>query len=141
MGREHVIPQLAMRLAGLAEEQPSGVIELPIQGTGEETRAFIYIDDMVDGMLAVAARGEHLGVYHIGTMSEIPIKELAVAIGRALGREVVVRPGPLQPGGTPRRCPDITKARAIGFEPRVSLSAGLERTVAWYRAHREPERQ
>lgn len=136
MGREHVIPQLSLRLTELAERQPSGTIELPIQGNGEETRAFIYIDDMVHGMLRVVERGEHLGIYHLGTTAEVTIKELALGIGRALGREIVVKPGALQPGGTPRRCPDITKVRALGFEPRVPLASGLEKTVGWYRAHR-----
>ncbi len=136
MGREHVIPQLSMRLADLADKQPTGTIELPIQGTGEETRSFVFIDDMVDGMVKVAERGEHLGIYHIGTTDEVEIRELAVAIGRALGRDVRVKAGELQPGGTPRRCPDITKARAIGYEPKVPLASGLEKTVAWYRAHR-----
>lgn len=136
MGKEHVIPQLSMRLAGLAAAQPTGAIELPIQGTGEETRSFVYIDDMVDGMITVAENGEHLGVYHIGTTDEISIKDLAVAIGRAMGREVKVKQGELQKGGTPRRCPDITKAGKIGYRPRVSLAAGLEKTVGWYRDHR-----
>jgi nucleoside-diphosphate-sugar epimerase len=136
MGREHVIPQLSMRLADLADAQPTGTIDLPIQGTGEETRAFVFIDDMVDGMVKVVERGEHLGIYHLGTTEETTIRELAVRIGRVLGREVRITPGQLQPGGTPRRCPDITRARALGYEPRVSLSAGLEATVSWYRANR-----
>jgi UDP-glucose 4-epimerase len=87
-------------------------------------------------MIRVIERGEHLGIYHIGTTDEIAMKELAVSIGRALGRDVVVKAGALQPGGTPRRCPDITKARGIGYEPRVPLTSGLEKTVAWYRANR-----
>lgn len=136
MGREHVIPQLSMRLADLADKQPVGKIALPIQGTGEETRSFVFIDDMVDGMIAVAERGEHLGIYHLGTTEEVTIRDLAIGIGRALGREVEIAKGELQPGGTPRRCPDITRARQIGYEPRVSLAAGLEKTVGWYRAHR-----
>jgi nucleoside-diphosphate-sugar epimerase len=136
MGREHVIPQLTLRLCELADTKPSGAIELPIQGTGEETRSFVFIDDMVAGMVAVAERGAHLGVYHLGTTAEISIRELAVLIGRALGRDVTVVPGSLQPGGTLRRCPDITRARTLGYEPRVPLADGIQKTVAWYRAHR-----
>jgi nucleoside-diphosphate-sugar epimerase len=136
MGREHVIPQLSLRVADLADKQPSGAIQLPIQGSGEETRAFVYVDDMAEGMLRVVERGAHLGVYHLGTTDEVTMKDLAIAIGRAVGRDVVVVPGALQPGGTPRRCPDISKARGLGYEPRVPLASGLERTVAWYRANR-----
>lgn len=136
MGREHVIPQLSIRLADLADAQPSGTIELPIQGTGDETRSFVFIDDMVDGMVKVAERGEHLGIYHLGTTDEVTIRDLAIGIGRALGRDVRVKPGQLQPGGTPRRCPEISRAKSIGYEPRVPLASGLETTVSWYRAHR-----
>ena len=136
MGREHVIPQLALRLCELADAQPSGTLELPIQGTGEETRAFVFIDDMVQGMLRVIERGEHLGVYHIGTTEEHTIADIAREIARALGREIEIKPGALQPGGTLRRCPDITRARTLGYAPAVPLATGIEKTVAWYRSHR-----
>jgi nucleoside-diphosphate-sugar epimerase len=46
-----------------------------------------------------------------------------------------IAPGELQAGGTPRRCADISKMRALGWSPVVGLDEGLERTVAWYRAH------
>ncbi len=135
MGREHVIPQLAMRLTVLAAAQPCGPLELTIQGTGDETRAFVFIDDMVEGMLRVVEKGGHLGIYHLGTTNEISIRDLAVMIGRTMNREVVINPGALQPGGTARRCPDIRRARGLGYEPRVALADGLKKTVAWYSEH------
>jgi nucleoside-diphosphate-sugar epimerase len=131
MGNEHVIPQLTRRLYELAR-RTRGVVPLPIQGNGDETRAFVYIDDLVDGVLRVISRGEHLGIYHVGTDVEVSIAELARGIGRVIGREVQLQPQPLQPGGTRRRCPDIAKLRALGYEPRVSLEDGLGRTVRWY---------
>jgi nucleoside-diphosphate-sugar epimerase len=136
MGREHVIPQLTMRLAALAAAQQDGPIELPIQGTGDETRSFVFIDDMVDGMVRVVERGAHLGIYHLGTQEEITIRALATMIGRAMGREVVIKPGKVQEGGTPRRCPDIARAGTLGYAPKVPLAEGLRQTVAWYRENR-----
>ncbi len=131
MGNEHVIPQLTRRLHELATATP-GPLTLPIQGSGSEIRAFVYIDDLVDGVLRVIKDGEHLGIFHIGTDVEVQIGELAKAIGRVLGRQVTLQPGPLQPGGTLRRCPDITKLRALGYTPKTSLDAGLASTVRWY---------
>jgi UDP-glucose 4-epimerase len=131
MGNEHVIPQLTRRLHELALATP-GPLTLPIQGSGSEIRAFVYIDDLVDGVLRVIKDGEHLGIFHIGTDVEVQIGELAKTIGRVLGREVTLQPGPLQPGGTLRRCPDITKLRALGYTPKTSLEAGLASTVRWY---------
>jgi nucleoside-diphosphate-sugar epimerase len=131
MGREHVIPQLTLRLLSLAR-RTDGPLELPIQGSGQETRAFVYVDDLAAGVMRIAERGEHLNVYHVGTEQEITIAELAVEIGRCLGREVRIVPGKLQPGSTLRRCPDIRKLRALGYEPQVNLRDGLAKTVRWY---------
>src|SRR5688572_13431573 len=71
MGWEHVVPQLAVRAARLKASTRSGSIKLPIQGTGEERRSFIYIDDLVAGVMAVIDKGEHLGIYHVGTGDEV----------------------------------------------------------------------
>jgi nucleoside-diphosphate-sugar epimerase len=131
MGNEHVIPQLTRRLHQLARAT-TGAVTLQIQGTGEETRAFVYIDDLVDGVLRVVEHGEPQGIYHVGTDVEVAIADLARAIGRAMGRDIELASGPLQPGGTPRRCPDIGKLRALGFTPRMSLEDGLRHTVRWY---------
>ena len=137
MGAEHVIPQFVLRLKEMIERQPHGIIEFPIQGTGEETRAFIYIDDFTRALFRVMDQGERLGIYHIGTDREISIRELAYLVGRACGRDIQVVPGPLLAGSTPRRCPDIGKLRRIGFDPAVSLEEGVRRTAAWYLTNQE----
>jgi UDP-glucose 4-epimerase len=142
MGREHVIPQFVMRMERLAAEprREPDVIDFPIQGTGRETRAFVYISDMIDGVLHVLERGEHLGIYHIGTDVETTIADLAHAVARCFGRKLSVVPGELLPGGTLRRCPDISRMRRLGYQPRVSLEEGLAATVDWYRRNAAPNR-
>lgn len=131
MGFEHVIPQLALRIRRLAREHP-GTIPLPIQGDGRETRAFVYIDDFVDGVRTVMERGDHLGIYHVGTMDEVTIAHLAHSIAGLLDREIELITGAPAPGGTARRCPDIGRLAALGYQPRVSLAEGLRLTVNWY---------
>ena len=132
MGEEHVIPQLARRLAQGLRDTPSGPVVLPIQGTGAETRAFVYVDDLVQGVLRVIEDGRHLQIYHIGRDEEVSIGQLIELMGGCVGREVQAQPGPLRTGGTPRRCPDISKLKALGYEPRVSLEEGLKKTLPWY---------
>jgi nucleoside-diphosphate-sugar epimerase len=139
MGWEHVVPQLALRVRTLARTS-EGPVDLPIQGTGNETRAFVHIDDLVKGVLCVLDAGEHLGIYHVGSAEEVTIADLARRIGDCFSREVRVIPGDLREGSTSRRCPDISKLRALGFEPRVPLSAGLPPTVRWYDAHADERR-
>jgi nucleoside-diphosphate-sugar epimerase len=132
MGFEHVIPQFAIRLQRLGAAQPSGAIKFQIQGTGEETRSFCYVDDLVAGVLTMRDKGEHLGIYHIGTMDEVSVAELAHEVARQAGRDIELVHGPAAAGGTPRRCPDISKLGALGYKPRVSLKAGLALTLPWY---------
>ena len=74
MGLEHVIPQFALRMGELCRTT-TGTIRFPVQGTGKESRSFIYIDDMIDGVLRVIDRGKHLEIYHIGTENEVTIEE------------------------------------------------------------------
>ena len=135
MGGEHVIPQFIMRMAARVEEthRVTDVIDFPIQGTGCETRAFVYISDLIDGVIRVLQQGEHLGIYNIGTDVETSITDLALAVAHCFGREIRVIPGDLRPGGTLRRCPDITQMRGLGYRPRVALAEGLAETVDWYR--------
>ena len=71
MGWEHVVPQFALRFSAAAKRQPSGRLRFEIQGTGQETRSFCFIDDLVAGVMVMRGKGEHLGIYHIGTSEEV----------------------------------------------------------------------
>lgn len=137
MGWEHVVPQLASRLSAAAKTQPSGTLRLEIQGNGKETRSFCYIDDLVAGVMVMREKGEHLGIYHVGTMEEVTIADLAHRIAGIYGREIELIAGKPAPGGTARRCPDISKLAKLGYKPRVPLSEGLRPTLDWYRQNAE----
>jgi nucleoside-diphosphate-sugar epimerase len=132
MGWEHVIPQFALRLKKLADAQAAGTLRFEIQGTGEDTRSFCFIDDLVAGVMAMREKGEHLGIYHVGTIEEVAIADLARRVARAAGREIDLVKGAPAKGGTPRRCPDISKLAKLGYKPRVPLDAGLKVTLDWY---------
>ena len=131
MGWEHVIPQFALRMQELCQ-QTQGPIEFPIQGAGDETRSFVFIDDLIAGLMTLLEKGEHLGIYHIGTEDEITIRQLAEQVAHCFNREIQIVPGELKAGGTLRRCPSIKKIRALGYAPAVSLKEGLAATVPWY---------
>jgi nucleoside-diphosphate-sugar epimerase len=137
MGWEHVVPQLALRLNTAAKAQPAGTLRLEIQGTGQETRSFCFVDDLVAGVMIMREKGEHLGIYHVGTMEEVTIADLAHRIAGIYGREIALVAGKSAPGGTARRCPDISKLAKLGYKPRVPLSEGLRPTLDWYRQNAE----
>lgn len=139
MGYEHVIPQFIGRLSELSKKS-RGTLHFLIQGSGKQTRSFIYIDDFTAGLLLVIDKGEHRGIYHIGTMDEMSIKDVAVKVAEEMGLAIEVIPGPEAEGGTLRRCPDIRKITTLGFQPKVSLEGGLKPTVAWYVRHPAPKK-
>jgi len=132
MGFEHVIPQMAMRMAGQATHASSGVIGFQIQGSGQETRSFCFIDDFIDGLMLVQEHGVTCNVYHIGTTEEVTIADLAHRIAGQLGRKIDILPGPIQAGSTLRRCPAIDKLARLGYQQKVSLDQGLTSTCGWY---------
>jgi UDP-glucose 4-epimerase len=133
-GWKHVIPELAVQMARLIGEHPSGPVPFPVQGTGEETRAFCHADDCTDGLSLLLDEGTPGGIYNVGNDEEVTIAHLAGLIGAHYGREVKVIPGVLAKGSPPRRCPDISKIRALGYEPKVPLAQGLGPVLDWYAA-------
>lgn len=138
MGWEHVIPQIAGRLGDLARTRPAGRVDFKIQGSGRQTRAFVHIDDFTDGLVRVIDRGQHLGIYHIGTDEEIAIERVVKLAAEYFGLDIRVVAGPEARGGTPRRCPDVSRLRALGWRPKVAFADGLTRTLDWYRLHPAP---
>ncbi|MFC1574214.1 NAD-dependent epimerase/dehydratase family protein [Candidatus Latescibacterota bacterium] len=140
MGWEHVLPQFSLRMKELAGNTTDETVNFPIQGTGQETRAFIFIDDFIDGLMLLLEKGEHLEIYHVGTMEEITVEQVAVEVGRYFGKQVVIVPGELKKGGTPRRCPDISKLKRLGFAPIISYKKGIELTVGWYDINAEKKK-
>jgi nucleoside-diphosphate-sugar epimerase len=134
MGDEHVIPQFVARMRAL-QTHPTDPIPFSIQGTGLQTRSFVFVDDFVDGVMLVLDRGEHLGIYHIGTLEEVSIETLARLVAEHYGRPIKIVPGPPADGGTNRRCPDITKMMRLGYRPNFTLREALPAVVRWYDEH------
>lgn len=133
MGFEHVVPELSLRAHELDRTTPAGrPLAFPILGDGSQTRAFISIEDFTQGLATVIARGVHRQVYHIGTTEEVSIRQLAEMIVSAIGRESDIRCEPAPAGETTRRCPDISKLRALGWCPQDALATSLPAVVRWY---------
>jgi dTDP-glucose 4,6-dehydratase len=106
---------------------------LTVYGDGEQTRSFCYVDDEVQGFLALLD-SDLTGPVNIGNPDEFTVRELADLVLEVTGSSSEVLYEPLPVDDPTQRQPDITLARtALGWEPRTSLREGLERTAAWFR--------
>jgi dTDP-glucose 4,6-dehydratase len=104
---------------------------LTIYGDGSQSRSFCYVDDEVDGILALLS-SEHVGPVNIGNPDEFTVAELAELVLEVTGSSSEVVHEPLPVDDPVRRRPDITLARQLlGWEPTVPLREGLERTAEW----------
>jgi len=113
--------------------QSLGGEPLTLFGDGQQTRSFCYIDDLVEGILALLFSDETSPV-NVGNPGEFTIRELAELIQKVAGVELPVRYLPLPEGDPKVRQPDISKAQALlGWSPKTSLEEGLTRTIQWFR--------
>lgn len=108
---------------------------LPLEGGGRATRDFIFVADLVEGLLACASRGAPGEVYNLASGVEVSVRELAEAINRATGNTTPINDVPARAWDrSGRRLGDPQKARtALQYEAKTSLADGLAATVAWTR--------
>ncbi len=104
---------------------------LVIYGDGRHTRDYVYVDDVVDALVAAAtAKGINRAVINVGSGQETSVADLAAHIQTATGREVNVLYNSQKAGGVARLAADIGRAREmLGFRPAIDLHAGLRLTL------------
>jgi len=106
---------------------------LTVQGEGRQTRSLCYVEDEIRGFIALMNSDYHLPV-NIGNPDEVTMLDLAREIRDLCGSKSEIIHTPLPPDDPRQRCPDITLAKKLlKWEPRVSRTEGLQRTIAYYR--------
>ncbi len=107
---------------------------LTVHGDGQQTRAVCYVDDTVNGLLALLTSA-HPGPINLGSARESTVLELAHRVLDAVGTDVGIEFGPRPIDDPSTRCPDISLAATVlDWRPTVSLDEGLRRTVDWFRS-------
>jgi dTDP-glucose 4,6-dehydratase len=107
---------------------------LTVYGDGSQTRSFCYVDDMVNGLVAVIDSTEP-GPVNLGNPEEVTMLELARLVCRATGTRVSIEHRQLPQDDPPRRRPVIERAaRTLDWRPVIGLEEGVRRTVEWFRA-------
>ena len=124
MGFEHVIPELIKKCT-----KDNKII---VQGNGNESRCFCYITDAIDGMILctnhIDGRNE---IFNIGNPKETKINELIKIIEKIHKKSIVPIFKPLENAGTKRRVPELSKLKKLGYEPKILLEDGVEKTYDW----------
>ena len=107
---------------------------LTIYGDGLQTRSFCYVSDLIDGILRLAGSNEHTPV-NIGNPTEFTMLQCAREVIAVTGSKSAIVHQPLPQDDPARRCPDISKARALlHWQPKVPLREGLQKSLAYFQS-------
>jgi GDP-L-fucose synthase len=126
----HVLPAFIRRFVEAAEK--NAPVET-LWGTGSPKREFLHVDDLAAAVVHLGKNynsSEHL---NIGTGEDLTIKELAELVADLAGFTGQLAWDSSKPDGTPRKVLDVSKAKALGWAPQISLRDGIASTIAWYK--------
>jgi GDP-L-fucose synthase len=126
----HVIPALIRKFL---EAKEKGEKKVVVWGTGRVTREFLYVDDVVEGILLATEKYNKPEPVNLGAGFEISIKDLAKIIKRLIDFNGKIVLDKTKPDGQPRRMLDISHAKKeFGFVAKTPFEEGLKRTIKWY---------
>ncbi len=123
--KSHVLPALMRKFI---EAKRNGDATVTIWGTGSPKREFLHVDDLADACFHLMKNFSGEGLVNIGTGTDVSIYELAEKIKEVTGFEGEIVKDTSKPDGTPRKLLNISKLKALGWEPSITLDEGI-RTV------------
>lgn len=108
--------------------------EIPVYGDGSSRRDYTYIDDLVDGMMAVLDRHQGFEIYNLGESRTTSLNELIHLIEEALGKRAKIQRLDPQKGDVSITYADIRKAKQrLGYQPKINIEEGIKRFIRWYK--------
>ena len=130
LAASHVLPAFIRRFVEAAENRAGKVT---LWGSGSPLREFLHVDDLARAVVMAAESydsGMHLNV---GTGEDLSIKDLAQKVATSAGFRGQIEWDSLKPDGTPRKVLDVSRIKALGWKPTITLEEGIASTIAWYR--------
>jgi GDP-L-fucose synthase len=133
----HVLPALIRKFHEAKEASDKSQVTsdekgVTIWGTGSPRREFLHVDDLADACVYLMNHYEESEIVNIGVGKDISISELADLIKEIVGFKGPIRYDRSKPDGTPQKLLDVSKLQALGWQPKMSLPEGIERTYRWY---------
>ncbi|MBM4308019.1 MAG: NAD-dependent epimerase/dehydratase family protein [Deltaproteobacteria bacterium] len=108
--------------------------EITMFGDGSSKRDYTYIDDLIDGMMAVLQRHKGYEIYNLGESQTTSLKELIGMIESTLGKKAKIKVMENQPGDVSITYADISKARRLlNYQPKITMEEGIKRFVEWFK--------
>jgi GDP-L-fucose synthase len=129
-------PANAMVIPSLIRRAMDGENPFVIWGDGSSIRDFIHAKDVAAGMIQVVEKG-YTQPLNLGSGVGVTIREIVEIIVGNLKNKPKIEWDTSKPSGDKKRLMDVTRAKSIGIEPRISLEAGIKETMAWYEANRQ----
>jgi len=130
LGSSHVLPAL---LRKAHEAKLRGDASLPVWGSGKPMREFLYVDDMADACVFLMEHADiRDGLFNVGTGQDVTIRALAQTVMDVVGFAGEIAFDATKPDGTPRKLLNVERLRALGWQARVPLREGIDRTYANY---------
>lgn len=129
MGNDHIIPEIINKINYCKKLNNNA---LPIQGNGSETRSFIYIDDFIHALSLIIKKGKNKNIYNIGNDDEIKILDVIKDIITLSKQKLNINFTNNIEGSTPRRCPDISKIKNLGYKRSFKFLDSLKITYDSY---------
>ncbi|MFH2100424.1 MAG: NAD-dependent epimerase/dehydratase family protein, partial [Pseudomonadota bacterium] len=110
-------------------------------GTGQPRREFLHVDDLASACVFLMERYDEEEIVNVGVGEDVSIRELAEKVQETSGFAGETVWDHEKPDGAPRKLLDVTRLKALGWEPSISLDEGVSRTSAWYRDQVEAQRE
>jgi GDP-L-fucose synthase len=106
-----------------------------VWGTGTPLREFLYVDDLADALVFLMNTYNEMAFINVGTGQEVSIQELAQTIQAVVGYDGDLVFDTTKPDGTPRKLLDVSRLTAAGWQAKIDLKTGIEKTYAWFLDH------
>ena len=126
----HVLPAFIRRFVEAAE---SGASTVTLWGSGSPLREFLHVDDLAQAVVVASEKYDSNLHLNVGSGADLSIKELATKVAAAAGFTGKIQWDSSKPDGTPRKVLDVSRIKALGWKPTITLEEGIASTIAWYK--------
>jgi GDP-L-fucose synthase len=130
LSASHVLPAFIRRFVEATE---SGASTVTLWGSGSPLREFLHVDDLAQAVLVASEKYDSSLHLNVGSGEDLSIKELATKVATAAGFTGKIEWDSSKPDGTPRKVLDVSRMKALGWKPTITLDEGIVSTIAWYK--------